>query len=98
VVGIFSPTAPPPAPSSLAATVSNNQVSLTWATAASATGYNIYRAVSSGTEGTVPYKSGVVASPFVDPTTTHGTAYFYMVTAVSPAGESVKSSEVPATP
>jgi len=97
VVGKFSPTAPPPAPSSLAASVSNNQVSLTWTAAASATSYNVYRGASSGAEGTVPYKSGVT-SPFVDPTTTHGTAYFYMVTAVSPAGESVKSSEVNATP
>jgi len=98
VVGIFSPTAPPPAPSSLAAAVNNNQVSLTWTASASATSYNIYRATSSGTEGTVPYKSGVVATTYVDPTTTHGTPYFYVVTAVSPAGESVKSNEVTETP
>ncbi len=98
VVGIFSPTAPPPAPSSLVATAGNNQVSLTWTASASATNYNIYRANSSGAEGTVPYKSGVGPSPFVDSISTHGTPYFYVVTAVSPLGESVKSSEVTATP
>jgi len=86
------------APSALTATATNNQVSLAWAASANATSYNIYRATSSGTEGTVPYKTGVVTTTFVDAGTTHGSSYFYVVTAVGPAGESQNSSEVAATP
>jgi fibronectin type 3 domain-containing protein len=41
----------------------------------------------------------VTGSGYIDSTVTHGTAYYYVVTAVGANGlESVISNEVPATP
>jgi DNA/RNA endonuclease G (NUC1)/fibronectin type 3 domain-containing protein len=86
---------PMAAPAGLAATPGNAHVVLNWSAVAGATGYNVKRSTSTGTETTI-------ASPgtntFDDTTAVNGTAYFYVVTATNANGESLASNEVTATP
>jgi hypothetical protein len=76
----------------------NAQVGLTWAAAAGATSYDIYRSTTAGGEGSTPYKTGITATSYTDTGLTNGTTYYYQVTAVNSAGQSARSSEVSATP
>lgn len=86
----------PAVPTGLAAVPGNNQVSLSWATSAGATSYNVKRSTTSGG----PYST--IGSPtsasFTDTTAVNGTTYFYVVSAVNGVGESANSSQVSATP
>jgi len=83
------------APTGLAATPGNAHVVLNWTAVAGATGYNVKRSTTTGTETTL-------ASPgtntYDDLTAANGTQYFYVVTATNANGESLPSSEVNATP
>ena len=63
-----------------------------------ATSYRLYRTLSSGAQGTTPYKTGVTQATFTDIGLSNGTNYFYRVTAVSAAGEGPRSAEVSARP
>jgi fibronectin type 3 domain-containing protein len=93
-----TPTAPPPptAPTGLTAIAGNAQVALNWSASSGATSYNVKRSTTSGG----PYTT--VSSPTVTNYTntglTNGTKYYYVVSAVSAAGESVNSAQVNATP
>jgi fibronectin type 3 domain-containing protein len=91
-----TPNAPPTAPTGLAATAGNAQVSLSWNASTGATSYNVKRSTTSGG----PYTT--VASPtatnYTDTGLTNGTTYYYVVSAVNSAGESANSTEVSATP
>jgi len=92
-----SPTATvPSAPTGLSATAGNQQVSLTWTASNGASSYHVKR----GTQTGGPYTQ--VAAPTMasdtDTGLTNGTPYYYVVSAVSSAGESTNSSEVSATP
>jgi hypothetical protein len=88
--------APPPVPTGLMATAGNAQVSLSWSASAGATGYHVKR---SGTTGGPYTQVGAPAvASYTDATVANGTTYFYVVSAVNPAGESANSSEVSATP
>src|SRR5262249_60468294 len=86
------------APTGLTATPGNAQVALTWTAASGATSYNIYRSTSSGGQGNTPVKTGVTGTSFSDTSLANGTTYYYQVSAVDSGSESVKSSEVFATP
>ena len=86
----------PATPTNLAATAGNGQVSLSWTASSGAASYTIYRSTSSGTE--TSYRTGLTTTSLTDTGLTNGTTYFYKVTAVSPAGESAKSTEANATP
>jgi fibronectin type 3 domain-containing protein len=90
-----APTAPA-APTNLTATGGNQQVSLAWTASSGATSYNVKRATTSGG----PYTT--LASPtgatYTDTAVSNGTAYYYLVTAVSASGESAKSNQASATP
>jgi hypothetical protein len=90
-------TTPAAAPTGLSAAASNGQVGLSWAASIGATSYDIYRATSSGQEGSTPIATGVTATTFTDTNVSGGTTYFYQVTAVDSAGQSAKSTEVLAT-
>ena len=87
-----TPQAPPSAPTGLAATAGNAQVSLTWNSVSGATSYSVYRSTTSGAETLV--QSGLTVTTYTDTGRTNGTTYFYEVTASNVGGESAKSSEV----
>jgi hypothetical protein len=84
------------APSGLEAVAGSGQVALNWEIAVEATSYNVKRSLTNGG----PYTT--VASPaglaYTDTGLTNGTAYYYVVSALRPAGQSANSSQVSATP
>jgi hypothetical protein len=88
----------PATPTGLNATAGDTQVSLTWNSSPGATSYNVYRSLTPGGEGAIPYKTSLTTTQFTDTGLTDGTTYYYKVTAVNSAGESSPSSEVSATP
>jgi fibronectin type 3 domain-containing protein len=91
-----APTQAPAAPSGLAATAADTQVSLTWSASATATGYNLKRATATG--GPYTKISSPIATNFIDTGLTNGTTYYYVVSAINSAGESANSAQASATP
>jgi fibronectin type 3 domain-containing protein len=91
-----TPNGPPAAPTGLAATAGNAQVSLTWNVSRGATSYHVKRSTTPGG----PYRT--IASPtptaYTDTGLTNGTTYYYVVSAVNSAGQSANSAQVDATP
>jgi hypothetical protein len=91
-----TPSASLAAPTGLAATPGNSQVSLTWNASSGATSYNVKRSTTSGSGyATVSSPTG---TSYTDTGLTNGTAYYYVVSAVANANESANSSQVSATP
>ena len=86
----------PATPTNLVAVASNAAVALTWSASATATNYNVKRSLTSGT-GYAPIAT-VAVTNYTDIQVTNGTKYFYVVSALGPAGESTNSAEVNATP
>jgi hypothetical protein len=97
--GLFKTATPPPVkPAAVAAAAGDGQATLTWGEVAGASSYNLYLATSAGVAtGGPPAVSGAVSG---QPVTglTNGATYYFAVTAVNSAGQSVGSSEVSATP
>lgn len=89
-------TQPPPAPTNLVATAGSNRVTLTWSPVATATSYNVKRALVSGGEDMT--NANVAGTRFTDTQVTNGTMYFYVVSAVNAIGQSPNSTEVSAIP
>jgi len=89
---------PPPAPTGLTAIAGNAQVTLNWTASTGATSYNVYRATTSGGEGTTPIKTGVTGTSYTDTGLTNGTTYYYEVTAANANGEGAKSNEASTAP
>ncbi|MGO8671772.1 MAG: choice-of-anchor tandem repeat GloVer-containing protein, partial [Capsulimonadaceae bacterium] len=87
----------PAAPTALTATAGNAQVSLTWPGSSGATSYSIYRATTSGAEGTTAIGTATTTS-FVNTGLTNGVKYYYTVAAVDSGGTSAQSIESSATP
>jgi fibronectin type 3 domain-containing protein len=87
----------PSAPTNLAATAGNAQVSLTWAVSTGATSYNIYRGTTAGGEATTAVAT-VTSTAYTDTGLTNGTKYYYEVAAVNSSGVSAMSNEVSPTP
>ncbi|MGO8672686.1 MAG: PKD domain-containing protein [Capsulimonadaceae bacterium] len=85
----------PQAPTSVTGTPSISQVTLTWGAVSRATSYNVYRATTSGAEGSTAYSTGITGLSFTDTGLTAASQYYYTVTAVNLAGESAPSTEVP---
>jgi len=88
----------PPAPTGLAALAGNAQVGLTWAASLGATSYNVYRATSSGGEGTTPIATGITATSYTNTGLSNGVTYYFKVAAVNATGTSAQSNEAVATP
>jgi endoglucanase len=88
--GWANPT-PPEAPANLAATVTNWIVNLTWPASATATCYNVKRAVTYGGPYTVI--ANVTTTNCSDATAANDTSYYYAVSAVNAAGESLNSPQ-----
>ncbi len=86
----------PSAPTGLVATaVPSTQVNLSWTAAAGATGYNILRGTTSGSETQVATSTGTT---FDDTGLASGQKYYYEVEATNCAGTSSDSNEESATP
>jgi len=91
-----TPSAPAPAaPTGLSAAASNAQVALAWNASTGAASYNVKRATTSGAETLL---ANVPAASFTDSGVTNGATYYYVVSAILPAGESANSIEVSAAP
>ncbi len=90
------PLTPPAAPSALAATAGNQQVSLTWTASSGVTSYHVKRATTSG--GPYTQVGSPTAASYTNTGLTNGTNYFYVVSALNTSGESRNSNEVSATP
>lgn len=88
----------PPPPTGLIASANAGSVNLKWNAATNATGYNIYRSLTSGVFGT-PFDSTSAYSStnYTDTSVNPGTTYYYSVTAINLAGESSPSGLANAT-
>jgi hypothetical protein len=85
------------APINLIAIAGNSQVTLSWGSVSTATGYNVKRS----TTASGPYAiiaSNVTVNNYVDSAVINGTTYYYVVTALSGNSESTNSNEASATP
>jgi len=82
----------PAAPATVTAVGGTGQVTLTWSAVSNATAYNIYYGTTSGVSKTTGTKIASATSPYVQTGLTAGTTYYYIVTAVNSAGESVASA------
>lgn len=92
-----APSVTPAAPAALLASPGDGAVPLRWQASFGATSYTVRRATSSGG----PYStiaSGVTGSRYTDKSVTHGTTYYYTVTATNSAGTSGSSPVGSATP
>jgi hypothetical protein len=89
----FAAGTAPPAPAGLNLQANaNSSITLTWDPTPGATGYNIYRATSSGGEGSTPIAS-TARRAYTDINLSSTPVYFYEVTAVNSAGESSRSAQ-----
>jgi fibronectin type 3 domain-containing protein len=89
-------TAPPAAPTGLAAAAGNAQVSLSWTASSGATSYHVKRSTTNG--GAYTQVALATTTSDADTGLTNGTTYYYVVSALNAAGESANSSQASATP
>src|ERR1035441_10084777 len=86
-------------PWGLTATGGDGQVSVSWGTALGASSYNVKRATTSGGPyATLTAGQQVTDTAFTDLAAANGATYYYVVAAVSPAGDGGISAEASATP
>ena len=94
-----TPQVPAPgAPSNVAASPGDTQVTVSWDPVTGADSYNLYWSNTSGVTAATGTQITSVTSPYPHPSLTNGTAYYYVVTVVIAGGESPESVEVNATP
>jgi fibronectin type 3 domain-containing protein len=87
----------PAAPTGLAATAGQKQVSLSWNSSAGATSYNVKRSTTSGGPFT-NVATGITGTAYLNNGLVNGTTYYFVVSAVNGSGESANSAQVSATP
>ncbi|CAM4392141.1 glycoside hydrolase family 6 protein [Paenibacillus tarimensis] len=87
----------PAAPAGLKATPGDGKVALSWNAVEGADSYTVKRALAIGGPFTA-VSSNVTAAAFTDTGLTNGTIYYYVVSAVNAAGESLNSEVVSAEP
>jgi rhamnogalacturonan endolyase len=86
-----------PAPASLSAIATNQQITLTWTESTNATSYTVKRGTSSGNE-TITVVTGYADTTYTNTGLANDTAYYYVVTATGTGGTSGNSPETSATP
>jgi hypothetical protein len=91
-------TSPPAALTGVTATAGDTQVNVNWTPVAGVATYNIYYATNADVTTASATKVTGATGPQAVINLTNGTAYHFVVTAVSDAGESAVSNEVSATP
>lgn len=86
-------------PSTLGVQTGTGGLNLTWTPVSGATGHNVYWDTAPGVTTAAPNSQlGLVgSSAFISPLT-NGTAYYFIITAIIPAGEGDPSGEVQGTP
>ncbi|WP_426455011.1 glycosyl hydrolase [Paenibacillus sp. S-38] len=87
----------PASPAGLKAEPGDKQAVLSWSASAGAASYTVKRATGSGGPYTT-VAAGVTGTGYTDTGLTNGTVYYYAVSAVNSAGESVPSAQVSAQP
>ena len=95
-VNVTTSTTAPVPPLTLTATSKNSQINLSWVNNASDLTYNLYRA----TQSSGPYtllKSNITSTSYSDTSTSNGTPFYYVVTALNALGESDYSNEAGST-
>jgi hypothetical protein len=80
----------------LSAAAGDTQVSLTWTASSGASSYNIKRSTSNG--GPYTQLATATTTSYTNTALTNGTTYYYVVSAVNPAGESANSAQASGTP
>ena len=91
------PVSVPAAPTGVVAVGGTKAVTVSWNAVSGATSYNVYWSTTLGVTVATGTKIAGVTSPFAHTGRADGTAYFYVVTAVNSAGESIASAQVTAT-
>lgn len=86
----------PASPTGLVAIPGNAQASLSWLASTGAASYAIKRATTSG--GPYTQVATSTTTTYINASLTNGTAYFYVVSAVSSAGASANSAQASVTP
>lgn len=94
----LSSTPVPAPPANPQATAGDAVVQLSWTESSGATSYNLYRGTTGGRTGETLYQTGLTGTAYTDTNTTNGTTYYYVLTAVSAAGQGSPSTFVSATP
>ncbi|HEY8937188.1 MAG TPA: RICIN domain-containing protein [Cyclobacteriaceae bacterium] len=97
----YPPSAIAPVPTGLTATAGVGQVFLKWAPSngATAQGYNVLRATTSGGPYTsIASWSNNTTALYTDASVTNGTTYYYVVAAINQSGTSANSAQASATP
>ncbi len=90
------PQALPAAPTGVTATPVDGGVDLTWLAVTGATSYELYQGTASGKETLV--QTNIQSASYKALGLADGTAYYFEIVAVNPAGVSPPSKEVSATP
>ncbi len=89
----------PSTPANFTATPVAGGVSLTWSASTYTVSYSLYRATTSGAEGTTPYQTGLTGTSYTDTGTSSGTTYYYILRSVNADDvSSPPSAEVSAAP
>jgi hypothetical protein len=79
----------PSVPGDLAGSADNGQAALTWQASSTATSYNVKRSTTNG--GPYSVVANITTPNYADTGLTNGTTYYYVVSALNPAGESANS-------
>nr|WP_243735251.1 glycoside hydrolase family 48 protein [Paenibacillus turpanensis] len=87
----------PGAPAGVAAAAGDAQAVVSWNAVSGAASYTVKRAEVSGGPYTM-VAANVTSASYTDAGLTNGTTYYYVVSAVNSAGESVNSAQVSVTP
>jgi len=86
----------PLVPTGLSGVAEDGEAALTWAVSTNASSYNVKRSTTNG--GPYTIVANVTTTNYIDVGLTNGTAYYYMVSALNPAGESGNSAQVALSP
>jgi endoglucanase len=87
--------APPAAPTNLVATIGDASVALSWSASPNATSYYLKRSLTSSGYATIATNTSLT---FTNTGLSNGTLYYFIVSAVGPAGEGTNSVAVSARP
>ena len=93
-----SATLVPGAPGTVSATSADHTATVDWRNTLGATSYNLYWSNTAGVTKATGTKIENVTAPYAHTGLTNGTTYYYVITAVGAAGESVESEQVSAVP